>query len=112
MVRGQGGDGRWRLVADGEPRFACLPRADSELPPEGAWAAQDGGGECWVRPVVRYTKQFLSANFHGVFETLLAMPEVPERIFVFSAQAFSAAVEPGGGDPSVRRGADGQKLHY
>lgn len=52
----------------------------------------------------------LSSHFFKVFETLLKSPEIPDRLFVFSAMAFNRAIDTDGRDPGEYRRADGERM--
>ncbi|CAK0824406.1 unnamed protein product, partial [Prorocentrum cordatum] len=90
--------------------FTCPVASGSRgdvLPRGGQWVQEDTGATCQVfegrKPMA------LSAHLYDVFKALLELPEPPEKVFVFSAMAFSAAAERGSG-PGTLRGADGAKL--
>eukprot|EP00931_Biecheleriopsis_adriatica_P088146 TRINITY_DN62523_c0_g1_i1.p1 TRINITY_DN62523_c0_g1~~TRINITY_DN62523_c0_g1_i1.p1 ORF type:complete len:1304 (+),score=207.16 TRINITY_DN62523_c0_g1_i1:34-3945(+) len=100
--------GVWQMTLRGQASFTC--HSNSMTLPQGTWTTDDGR-TCSVSLHQRIDHHsYQHAPLFKVFEALLEMREPPEKIFIFSAMAFSQASEVDGRARGVYRDSAGQKL--
>eukprot|EP00929_Paragymnodinium_shiwhaense_P051166 TRINITY_DN25768_c0_g1_i5.p1 TRINITY_DN25768_c0_g1~~TRINITY_DN25768_c0_g1_i5.p1 ORF type:complete len:1242 (-),score=231.31 TRINITY_DN25768_c0_g1_i5:339-4064(-) len=55
-------------------------------------------------------KRHLSGQLYRVFEKLVEMKELPDRLIIFSAMVFNPAADVGGSNPGIKRHPDGRQM--